>query len=162
MTESVASAAPRRTRGCAGCSPACLPPVKYIIFHIISILFSPRAKRAGPKGLRAESARAVTGRQCPHSGKGEDFLTGQLNFFTETAVPPERKVNKSFPRSEINRHVEGSKWVIDQNWGRMAKIGFLDQNPRFWAQKKDSLLRAHHVLATTGKSCSKKKSALPK
>ena len=42
---------------------------------------SPRAKRTGPKGLRAESARAVTGRQCPHSGKGEDFLTGQLNFF---------------------------------------------------------------------------------
>ena len=26
-----------------------------------------RAKRAGPKGLRTESARAVTGRQCPHS-----------------------------------------------------------------------------------------------
>ena len=25
----------------------------------------------GPKGLRAESARAVTGRQCPHSGEGE-------------------------------------------------------------------------------------------
>ena len=30
--------------------------------------------------LRAESARAVTGRRCPHSGEGEDFLTGQLNF----------------------------------------------------------------------------------
>ena len=29
---------------------------------------------------RAESARAVTGRRCPHSGEGEDFLTGQLNF----------------------------------------------------------------------------------
>ena len=28
----------------------------------------------------AESARAVTGRRCPHSGEGEDFLTGQLNF----------------------------------------------------------------------------------
>ena len=63
--------------------------------------------RAGPKGLRAESARAVTGRRCPHSGKGEDFLTGQLNFFTKTAVTPERKVKKSFLRSEINRHAEG-------------------------------------------------------
>ena len=60
-----------------------------------------------PKGLRAESARAVTGRRCPHGGKGEDFLTGQLDFFTETAVTPERKVEKSFPRWEINRHVEG-------------------------------------------------------
>ena len=30
---------------------------------------------------RAESARAVTGRQCPHSWRGEDFLTGQPDFF---------------------------------------------------------------------------------
>ena len=56
---------------------------------------------------RAESARAVTGRQCPHSGEGEDFLTGQPDFFTETALTPERKVEKLFPRSEINRHAEG-------------------------------------------------------
>ena len=55
----------------------------------------------------AESARAVTGRLCPHSGKGEDFLTGQQFFFTETAVTPERKVEKLFPMSEINRHAEG-------------------------------------------------------
>ena len=51
---------------------------------------------SSPKGLRAESARAVTGRRCPHSGKGEAFLTGQPDFFTETAVTPERKVEKSF------------------------------------------------------------------
>ena len=62
---------------------------------------------AGLKGLCAESARAVTGRRCPHSGKEEDFMTGQSDFFTETAVTPERKVEKSFPRSEINRHGEG-------------------------------------------------------
>ena len=41
----------------------------------------------------------------------------------------------------------------------MAKIGFLDLKPRFWAQKKESLLNSNHVLATTGKSCSKKKVA---
>ena len=70
-------------------------------------LSSPRAKRAGLKGLHAESAGAFTGRRCPHSERGEDFLTGQLNFFTETAVTLERKVEKSFPRWEINRHVEG-------------------------------------------------------
>ena len=57
--------------------------------------------------VRAENARAVTGRQCPHSGEGEDFLTGQLNFFTETAVTPERKVEKWFPRWEINHHAKG-------------------------------------------------------
>ena len=56
---------------------------------------------------RAESARAVTGRRCPHSGEGDDFLTGELNFVTETAVTPERKVEKSFPMWEINRHAEG-------------------------------------------------------
>ena len=59
---------------------------------------------SSPKGLHA---RAFTGRRCPHSGKGEDFLTGQLNFFTETALTPERKVEKLFPRSEINRNAEG-------------------------------------------------------
>ena len=26
-----------------------------------------------PKGLRAESTRAVTGRRCPHSGRGKTF-----------------------------------------------------------------------------------------
>ena len=36
-----------------------------------------------PKGLRDESARAVTGRRRPHSGEGEDFLTGRPDFFYE-------------------------------------------------------------------------------
>ena len=54
------------------------------------------------KGLRAESARAVTG-----SEEGEDFLTGQPDFFMETAVTSELKVEKWFPRWEINRHAEG-------------------------------------------------------
>ena len=40
-------------------------------------------------------------------GRGEDFLSRQPDFFTETAVTSERKVEKSFPRWEINRHVEG-------------------------------------------------------
>ena len=57
--------------------------------------------------LRAESARAFTGRRNSHSGRGEDFFSRQPNFFTETAVTPERKVEKSFPRWEINRHAEG-------------------------------------------------------
>ena len=55
----------------------------------------------------AESARAFTGRRISHSGRGEDLLSRQPNFFTETAVTPERKVEKSFPRWEINRHAEG-------------------------------------------------------
>ena len=97
---------------------------------------SPHAKRAGPKGLRAESARAVTGRRCPHSGEGEDFLSHQPDFFTKTAVTPERRVEKSIPRWEMNGLSEGYKWVIDQNWGRVAKIGSFGQKPRFRAQRK--------------------------
>ena len=73
-------------------------------------------------------------------------MTGQLYFFTETAVTPERKVEKLFPMWEINRHAEGYKWVIDQNWGRMAKIRFLDQKLKFWAQKK--------AITSSGKPCS--------
>ena len=53
------------------------------------------------------AARAFTGRRNSHSGRGEDFLSRQPIFFTETAVIPERKVEKSFPRWEINRHVKG-------------------------------------------------------
>ena len=71
---------------------------------IIIIFFFGQEYLSSP---RAMSARAVTGRELPHSGEGEDFLTGQLNFFTETAVTPERKVEKWFPRWEINRHTEG-------------------------------------------------------
>ena len=80
---------------------------RILVAHTLYILSSPRAKRAGPKGLRAESAMAFTGRRNSYSGRGEDFLSRQPNFFTETAVTPERKVEKSFPRWEINRHVEG-------------------------------------------------------
>ena len=106
----------------------------FIDFCLLSS--SPCKKRTGLKGLRAESARAVTDRRCPHSGKGEDFLTGQPDFFTETAVTPERKVEKSFPKWEMNGLSEGYQRAVDQNWGCMAKIGFIGQNPRFWAQKK--------------------------
>ena len=54
---------------------------------LASIIQPARAKRTSPKGLRAESARAVTGRHCPHSGEGEDFLTSQPFFsLTKTAV----------------------------------------------------------------------------
>ena len=75
-------------------------------FWFIAVLaFYP--SRTGPKGLRAESARAFSGRRNSHSGRGEDFLSHQLIFFTETAVTPERKVKKSFPRWEINRHAKG-------------------------------------------------------
>ena len=57
----------------------------------------------------------------------------------------------------MNGLSEGYKRAVDQNWGLMAKIGFFGQKPRFWAKKP--LPNGQHVLATTGKSCSKKKVA---
>ena len=82
------------------------------------ILPSPRGKRAGPKGLRAEGARAVTGRRCPHSGEGEDFLTGQLNFsFLRNSGPDGFRCPSGsfflwpgrFPRIALNRtKIKGS------------------------------------------------------
>ena len=55
----------------------------YVVTWICQSCYPARAKRAGPKGLHAESARAVTGRRCPHSGQGEDFLTRQPVFFLQ-------------------------------------------------------------------------------
>ena len=63
------------------------------------------------------------------------------------------------PIWEMKRLSEGYKRAVDQNWGHMAKNGIFGQKPRFWAQKKHTLLNSNHVLATTGKSCSKKKVA---
>ena len=57
----------------------------------------------------------------------------------------------------MNGLPEGYKRAVDQNWGGMAKIGFLDQKPKFLAKERHSLLYSNHVLATTEKSCSKKK-----
>ena len=57
-------------------------------------VIKPARSRAGPKGLRAESARAFTVQKNPTVGRG--IL--QQDFFTETAVTPERKVEKIVPK----------------------------------------------------------------
>ena len=72
-----------------------------LAFMLCNILTSDYPARA----LRALGLLLADG--TPTGGRGEDFLSRQPNFFTETAVTPERKVEKSFPRWEINRHVEG-------------------------------------------------------
>ena len=62
---------------------------------------------SSPKSLRAESARLLLADGAPTVGRGKTFLAVNQVFFTKTAVTPERKVEKSFPRWEINSHVEG-------------------------------------------------------
>ena len=50
------------------------------IIYIIC-LSSPCAKRAGPKGLRAESARAVTGRRNSYWWEGGRLFEPSAGFF---------------------------------------------------------------------------------
>ena len=75
----------------------------------VDIKFYPaRARSARARRACALSALGLSlADGTPTGGKGEDFLSRQPDFFTETAVTSERKVEKSFPRWEINRHVEG-------------------------------------------------------
>ena len=51
-----------------------------------------RARARSPKGLRAGSVRAVTGRRCPHSGVVEDFLVRRSGPLTKTGVTQGQKV----------------------------------------------------------------------
>ena len=52
--------------------------VKCILCHYLS---SPRAKRVGPKGPRAESARAVTGRRNSYRWEGGRLFEPSAGFF---------------------------------------------------------------------------------
>ena len=65
---------------------------------------------------RAESARAVTGRWCPHSGVGEDFLV-RLPFFLSKL--PELGNEKSTNRSQ------SAKWTVSSRAtnGPLTKFG---------------------------------------
>ena len=82
---------------------------------------------------RAESARAVTGRRCPYSGEGEDFLTRRPSFFYDNGHNSETKSRKLIPWWKMNRLSNGYKWANGrwQNWGCTAKIGFLGQKRGF-------------------------------
>ena len=114
------------------------------------MLSSPR-----PKGLCAESARAVTCRQCPHSGEGEDFLAHQPGFFLyENGL---NSGTKSQNRYQCRKYTVSSR----AEKGLLTKIGVIWQKLDFWPKNeisgpKKALLDSNHVLATTGKSCTKK------
>ena len=118
---------------------------------------SPRAKRAGLKGLRAESARAVTGRRCPHSGTGQDFLARNGPNRTKTGVTRQRSERFGRAQRLNGANAEGYKRPVDKNRGPISKNGFSGRNPEFLAQKKNSLFSPNHVPATTGWSCQKEK-----
>ena len=94
-----------------GIDVICLQQLRQRLLHLLSVLKS--AIESAATILQSYPARALRALGLlladgtPTGGKGEDFLSRQPDFFTETAVTSERKVEKSFPRWEINRHIEG-------------------------------------------------------
>ena len=74
--------------------------------------------------LRAKSARAVTGRRCPHSGRGEDFLSRQPDFFYENCCNSGTVSRKIFPKVG-NESSKGYKWAVDQIRVVWQKLDFL-------------------------------------
>ena len=92
------------------------------IFFFTSVIIVPLSILAyfcslstGLKGLRAdESGKAVTGRQCPHTG-----------------VTQKRKVKKSIQRCQNDHFGEGYKRAIDEIQGPIAKNRFSGRCPLF-------------------------------
>ena len=58
-------------------------------------------------------------------------MSRQPHFFTETAVTPEQKVEKLLPRWEMNGLSQGYKRAVDQNWGRMAKMKWHNEDKKY-------------------------------
>ena len=70
-----------------------------------------------------------------------------------------RKIDPQVGNEPSLRGLQMGHWPKLVVW---QKSDFFGKNWDFGPKKKRSLLRIHHVLATTGKSCSKKKVARPK
>ena len=112
---------------------------------------------SSPKGLCAESARAVTSRQWG----GEDFLTHHPSFFFTKAAITRGKKSK-------NRSHRGKRAVSPRAKNRpLTIIGIVWQKLDFWAKKRDlwpkkhSLPYSNHVLAME-KDVQRKKYPFPK
>ena len=68
-------------------------------------------------------------------GRGKTFWrANRFFFFYENSRNSGTESRKMVPKVGNERSLWGLQ--TGQNWGRMAKIGFLDQKPKFWAQKK--------------------------
>ena len=91
---------------------------------------------------RAKSARAVNGRQWPHSGEGEDFLPRQMVPLTKTVVTQKRNAKKSVRRCQNDRNAEGYKCVFDNGRGPIAKNGILGRN---WCEQSIFALLLHRL-----------------
>ena len=94
---------------------------------IIIIFFFGQEYLSSP---RAMSARAVTGRQLPYSGEGEDFLTGQPDFFYENCCNSVTESRKIDPKVGNERPLRGLQM------GRWPKLGLYGKNWIFWPKNE--------------------------
>ena len=74
---------------------------------ILKSIIQPTREARGPEGPAMRALGLLLADGAPTVGRGKTFWRVSWIFFTETAVTPERKVEKWFPRWEINRHAEG-------------------------------------------------------
>ena len=118
----------------------------YFIYMLWYIIIQPQRTRV---------LRAITGRRCPHSGVGEDFLARRPVFFLR---------KQPWLRNQASKNqFQGAKWIVflrDTNGPLtkfIAKNGFFGSKSEFSVPIKHPLFSSNHVLATTEKSCANKK-----
>ena len=107
----------------------------HIFYPCVHVLSSPRAKGAGLKGLHAESARAVTGRRCPHSGVGEDFLARWLLFFLRKRAFLGNEKSHNRAKGPFSAFGPNVKTFVSRQkndfWSQLAFLVILGQIPAF-------------------------------
>ena len=128
----------------APCSPIRCGRIPQFVEPCLTGLSSP--------GLRAESARAVTGRRwpTPQWGGGRLFEPSTGFFYENCCNGKSKNWSQGGKLTVTPRATKGSLTKIGVVW---QKSDFLAKN-RDFGPKKNSLLNGNHVLATTGKSCS--------
>ena len=120
--------------------------------HITTSFDPARARSAWACALRALGLLL-------YSRKGEDFLTGQPDFFYGNCCNSGTESWKIVPKVGNEWSLWGLQTVHWRKLGSYGKNWIFRPKTEIFGQKKHSLLNFNNVLATTEKSCSKKKSA---
>ena len=84
-------------------------------------IIQPAYEVRGPEGLCAESAWAVTCRQRPHSGVGEDFLARRPGYPHENGRNSETKSRKIDQKVPKRNHRQGLPTPLRQKTGSQIK-----------------------------------------
>ena len=106
----------------------------YLLYLSLLLLLS--SPCAGPQGLRAESARAVTGRRCPHSGVGEDFLVRRPGSPHENGRNSETKSRTLDPKVPKRNQRRGLRAPLCQKTGSHTKKRIFGPKSGFLGPKK--------------------------